>query len=239
MWEETPMTRITRCIAVAALVGALGATSARADGVNQSDPNLPPAGQYLLPSQVHAMYHGGALNIVLSNVKHQPFRGTVKNKNTSVGGHNAVIESFQTRLIGDVSVNGSTPMPFTLMGPAMILISGPNGYNVGDTGTFNTQMTSLNLSGSVGGHSVDIQIDPNTATTGSTTISDIGGGMFHINSFFDVFTDISLDHGPFIPSSGASHVSVQPGPEPSTFVLAGLGALGLLACARRRGTRRA
>jgi len=78
-----------------------------------------------------------------------------------------------------------------------------------DTGTFNTQMTQLDISGLPGG--AEIRIDPNTPSTGQTTVTDNGGGMFRITSFFDIFTDISLDGGStWTPATGPDHLTLQP-----------------------------
>jgi hypothetical protein len=48
--------------------------------------------------------------------------------------------------------------------------------------------------------------------TGQTTITDIGGGRYHIASFFDVFTELSLDGGvTWIPSISVSPASLPTG----------------------------
>ena len=36
---------------------------------------------------------------------------------------------------------------------------------------------------------------------GRTTITDIGGGLYQIDSFFDVFTELSIDGGAFQPQT--------------------------------------
>ena len=105
-----------------------------------------------------------------------------------------------------------------------------------------TQILSMDLTGSIFGHSVAIVLDPTRATTGSTTIAHIGGGLFHITSFFDVFTEISLDGGnTFIPQTGGpAHVVLQTAvPEPSALVMGAIAATVGLAYAgwrRRRAT---
>ena len=71
-------------------------------------------------------------------------------------------------------------------------------YSDGDTGTFATEILSMSLSGDVGGISVDLRESPSVPTGGSTTINDLGGGLYDIDSFFDVFTELSVDSGPFL-----------------------------------------
>ena len=80
-----------------------------------------------------------------------------------------------------------------------------------------------------------IRESPTLQSTGQTKITDIGGGNFHIDSFFDVFTELSVDGGStWIPSASSSHVNLTPTPEPATLSFMGLGALALLARRRRQ-----
>jgi len=59
--------------------------------------------------------------------------------------------------------------------------------------------------------------------------------MFHIDSFFDVFTELSIDGGAsWIPSTASTHVDLAPLPEPGSLTLLGVAALGLMARRRRR-----
>ena len=68
-----------------------------------------------------------------------------------------------------------------------------------------------------------IRESPTLASVGQTTITDIGGGMYRIDSFFDVFTELSVDGGnSWIPSDSSTRVTLE-SPEPSTFALLGLG----------------
>jgi hypothetical protein len=102
-----------------------------------------------------------------------------------------------------------------LSGPLSVETFGKFGNTLG---TFNTQMLSMDLRGSVGSHSVEIITDPSQASTGQTTIADNGGGTFHITSFFDVFTELSLDGGSFIPqSNGPALVTLTTTPLPSSL----------------------
>ena len=200
-----------------------------------TSPGLPPvttaSGQpvgYLSPQDVHAIYSGPGLAVVLSQIVHSGFT----NIQVQTVGANET-ENFDSALSGGVSLNGSPVLPFLLTGPVQVEAFGKAGQT---TGTFNTQMLSMDMTGAVGGHSVEVKTDPANPTTGQTTITDIGGGNFRITSFFDVFTELSIDGGPFIPqSNGPTTVTATALPEPASMaVWAGLIAIGLAACRWRR-----
>src|SRR2546422_272018 len=64
----------------------------------------------------------------------------------------------------------------------------------GSTRYYNTEMLQLDITGG-GLGTIMIRESPTLASTGGTNITDLGGGMFQINSFFDIFTEISVDGG--------------------------------------------
>jgi hypothetical protein len=57
--------------------------------------------------------------------------------------------------------------------------------------------------------------------------------MFRVDSFFDVWTELSIDGGPFVPGP-VHHTTLTGVPEPGTVMLAGFGVLALLAGRIRR-----
>ena len=131
--------------------------------------------------------------------------------------------------------NGGPPTTFHPGGPAEMQL---NGLPPGDPGTrtFDTEMLSMNLSGGNLPAGVMIRESPSRPSLGQTRITDIGGGQYHVDSFFDIFTDLSLDGGQtWTPSDGSMHL--QGTPEPSTFVLAAMGLVACTAMAIRRARR--
>jgi hypothetical protein len=102
------------------------------------------------------------------------------------------------------------------------------------------EMLQLDLSGGNLPAGVRLRESPTLASTGQTTETPIGGGLYHIDSFFDVFTELSLDGGQsWIPSDNSARVNLSGNntPEPSSAVLALLGAVALGGLGFRRGNR--
>ena len=106
-----------------------------------------------------------------------------------------------------------------------------------DQRAIDTEMLQLDLSGGTMPPGVMIRESPTKQSLGRTSITDIGGGQFQIHSFFDVFTELSIDGGQtWTPASGPLHLTGVP--EPSSVALAALGLLGLGVVARRKKHRR-
>ncbi len=168
-----------------------------ADKVVLPSPTLPAEGDPrdcdLIVSQyegvgVHALFPGG---VDFSDPKHKCFRN-VERQDDGAGNE---IETFDSIVEGTVDL-GNGPMPVTLVGPVMVVVFGKTGNA---TGTFQTEMVSMSLAGGVGGLPIEIRKSPSLPSPGQTTITDLGGGAWQIDSFFDVFTEVSVAGGPFQP----------------------------------------
>lgn len=216
-------------VILTALVIIAGAGLLRAQGINTPDPVLPPLdGVYRTPAQVHAQFNGPGLQIILQNIEHQAI---LRELNQPIGPDEK--ETFSSTMKGDVNVNGGAFFPATGSGPVMTMVFGKTGHV---TGTFQTEMLSMNLSGNSPLGPFMIRESPTLPSLGQTSITDIGGGLYHIDSFFDVFTELSLDGGQtWMPDSqGPARVNLGPiVPEPTSASLFGIGCV-ILGLAKRR-----
>lgn len=124
--------------------------------------------------------------------------------------------------------------PVVLTGPIDITYYGRPTLEFLDT--FISEIVYMNLMGTFNSHTIEARLNPNKKSLGETSITGIEGEFF-IDSFFDVFAELSIDGGPFIPGPVRQAV-LQGVPEPgaSGLVLVGLAGLALRArvSSRRR-----
>jgi hypothetical protein len=215
--EPTMIQRLTLLGRVMAMVVAMSGFRAAQASMITTSPGLPPLdGAYVSPAEAHAIY-GPA---VLTQIRHSGFANIML---MPVGPD--IIETFDSMVTGLVELPGPMIVPLTLHGPVTVRLFNYNGMT---TGTFQTEMLQLDLVGTLMGNPVMIRESPTLPSLGQTTVTDIGGGQFRIDSFFDVFTELSLDGGQtWIPdSSGPTRVNLIPSPAmPALWALAALAAL--------------
>jgi hypothetical protein len=147
---------------------------------------------------------------------------------------NGEVESFDSTVEGLWNV-GFGPQLVTMTGPVQIIA-----YDKHTTeGSWQTEILSMDLSGDVGGVSIEIRESPVKASPGKVRVKDIGGGLFQIDSFFDVFVELSVDGGPFQPQTNeASRMELMPVPEPGRLLMLLVGVPFVLWLAGRKQRKR-
>jgi len=91
------------------------------------------------------------------------------------------------------SVNGGAPTPGQVLAHWTMLVR--FNHQSGSTLFFDTEILQLQLSGATLPLGAMIRESPTLASVGQTTIESLGGGNFRIDSFFDVFFELSLNGG--------------------------------------------
>jgi hypothetical protein len=85
---------------------------------------------------------------------------------------------------------------------------------------------------------VDVDLEVVESSEGKKKVKDVGGGQYVFDSFFDVFTELSVDGGPFAPqTSEAVRMELRRVPEPAQWLVL-VTAMPLLRWMARRRARR-
>ncbi len=165
------------------------------------------AGEYISPQQWHAYYANG---IVITNVFHRYFTAAIT---PPLPGY-STSHTFGSELEFDVSYDGGLTYSHTTA-PATVGVQIT--CRLGDDGVteyYDTEMTQLDISGGGLPSNVQIHESPTKASLGRTTSSAVSGGNggYQLDSFFDVFTEVSTDGGnSYYPSiAGPATVTLQP-----------------------------
>lgn len=238
-------------------VGILSMAATTQAALITNSTGLPPDGVYL-GIDIHQIYGGPALQFLLTLPEHAPIAAEIAR---NPGGQGTVpgsdpddeIETFGSTLeaMMDVTVNGNSisggSQPITASGPfgSVMTIVRDRLLSVDGTGTFDTEMLQLDLQGTSPLGPFMIRESPTRQSLGRTTITDIGGGLYHIDSFFDVFTELSIDGGVTwmegtdeMGAPSAGHVELfEHGtviPEPTSMSLLAAGLVGMMGFIRRR-----
>ncbi len=110
-----------------------------------------------------------------------------------------------------------------------VTASGPLAWSNNDphsTGTFATELTQMDLSGGSEFGMLYLRESPTQASIGQTTVTDIGGGEYSTDSYFDVMPEISFDDTTWLDPNTTLRLGMG-APEPSATALLALGASGL------------
>jgi hypothetical protein len=197
--------------------GTVGHVLLETPGLITPDPDLPPTdGVYRSPSQIHAQYNGTDLQIILRDIRHRPFAFPPPVRTPSGADE---IEDFRSALVGtaEVSMQGGEPwtVPVDLRGPVQTIVFGKAGDS---TGEWQTEMISMSLSGDAtlpDGTVLTLMVreSPDLPSPGQVGVAGSDAdGNYAVDSFFDVFTEVSVDGGNgWIPAgAGVRMELVQP-----------------------------
>lgn len=175
---------------------------------------LPPQGKYL---------ERGPINygpVFITEILHFGFIGPCMSPPQSGGP--PLDETFQSTVTG--RINGT--QPFSATATVRVLVSFDQA--VGNTRFFETEMLQLDLVGLPG---AIIRESPTLQSLGETAIMDlsgVGNGPFRIDSFFDVFTELSLDGGnTWLPADRPGRVKLVAVPATLPLLMLGLFLIGM------------
>jgi len=183
-----------------------------ASALPAATPNLPPPGAYVSPADWHAAYAAG---IIISNVSHDRFTTNTPPPPPS----GTQVHSFGSHLFLQVSADGGATFQ-DVHTAAAVSARVTSAEIVGNTRYFDTEMLQLDISGGGLPPNVRIRESPTRASLGRTSIAQLPGGGFEISSFFDIFTELSLDNGQtWEPTTnGAVRMGLPPGPCPTPVI---------------------
>lgn len=114
-----------------------------------------------------------------------------------------ITHTFEAVVQGELSIQGGMPIHFEApaRGTMRITLAGHHGQDR----TFDTEMLQLDLSGGTLPKTLLIRESPTLSSLGYTLVTRIPRGNFRVGSFFDIFTELSLDGGQtWIPAMDAN-----------------------------------
>jgi hypothetical protein len=184
---------------------------------------LPPPGNNAYLQEMHTQYGP----VELSNATHKNFLSCFFVLNISQIGDSA-FHTFGSTVTGIIKISNPPPNPptiFTILVPADVTVKlvldsigiSPNGSQVR---YFSTEMIQLEIVGGNLPPCAHIRESPTEYSLGLTTVTETTGGYI-VDSFFDIYTELSLDCGQsWIPGDVPAHMVLQHYEEPQISVVA-------------------
>ncbi|HUR19940.1 MAG TPA: HYR domain-containing protein [Vicinamibacterales bacterium] len=168
---------------------------------------LPPRqGAYVSPAQWHQAYANG---IVISNISHARFTDNLP----APPAGSSQVHTFNSHL--DVMFSqdgGANYQPVRV--DAAVTVELQSRSSSDGTGIFDTEMLQLDVTGGLPA-GVMLRESPTRRSLGQVQMQQNPDGTFRVHSFFDIFTDISLDGGVLWhpATNGPGHVQLRQTPE--------------------------
>lgn len=179
-----------------------------APGVQVSSESLPPPGSAYHGTVAHR-FLGGSAQLFCG--VHGGFTSAVAPPATQ--GSAATSDYFATfsgQLVLDppaVTTSATYPLSIQVHMVERITLASTQGA----TRTFDTELVTFELGGPTAPAGAMVRESPTLASTGSTTITDLSGGQYRIESFYDVWLEISLDGGAtWDPADAAVRMTLGP-----------------------------
>ncbi len=134
--------------------------------------------------------------------------------------------SFTCTASGEISINGGPLTAF--VSPATVSMNITADGTSGTTRHFTTEMLQLDIAGGTLPVGVMIRESPTKVSAGQKNTTDLGGGQYLINSFFDVYSELSTDGGQsWVPNNDPGvHMEME---DNSTAAIPTLSQWGLIA----------
>jgi hypothetical protein len=163
--------------------------------------NFPPEGMDFTPSSYGTTtFENG---VMIRNMELRRFGVGLPMPEGPLGVSSSVSSFFD--VFTEVSLDGSTWSPRSNVAPVMFSIT--RQHDDGTSSFFDTEMLALNLQPFGGG--LMIRESPTRASTGRVFPTLMSDGKFQVSSFFDVFTEISLDGGAtWSPATAPTHIEL-------------------------------
>ena len=203
---------------------------------------LPPGIVGKAVGQYEGAFHEWRSGAMLKDPVHKDFAGLPAPPPPSIPGA-FTIHSFLSKVSGNFGVpvfgNADTQVKVTFNHCADPITKNQQPCTPASDRFFDTELLQLDISGGSLPLNVLIREDPDEDSTGLLAIHQIDPTHFEFASFFDVFTELSIDGGlTFVDSVGSTRMTLVAVPEPGSLALLSL-ALAALAGMGRRATWRA
>jgi len=216
-------------VVIAAVAAAAGLTGPALASV-VTDHNDVPASERTYSALGSLIYSDGPNTYAIGGASLGNFSGETE---TPVSPGVADI-AFNGGMSGGFSANFAPPTPMLFTGPFLI-----RSTDLPPSPPFSEEIALEMLQMNLVGGGMMLRESPTLASLGHETHENLGGGLFRIDSFFDIFTELSLDGGQtWMPSQNLTRfdlTAINSVPEPLTAALFGIGLLGLASLRRRNG----